>query len=78
VRISAEKGKRMIYEYTSPNGYKGRMYQGARPGCTSVSIRDKNGKEVFHTGFSNCKTFQDLKDEVDDFPEFLKRLTEEG
>lgn len=68
----------MIYEYKSPNGYTGRMYQGARPDCTSVSIKDSNGKEVFHSGFSNCKTFDDLKNEVDDFPEFRKILLGES
>ena len=65
----------MIYEYKSSNGYVGKMYQGARRGCTSVSIRDSSGKEVFHTGFSTCKTYEDLKKQVDNFPEFLELLT---
>lgn len=66
----------MTYEYTSPNGYTGKMYQGARPGCTTVSIRNASGREVYHTGFSNCKSFEDLKNEVDEFPEFLRTISE--
>ena len=35
---------------------------------------DKYGKEVFHTGFRTINTFDELKEDVDDFPAFLEML----
>lgn len=58
-------------EYQSGNGYKGILY-----GRSSFSIRDKDGKEVFHTGFRNINTYDELIEHVEDFPEFIKKLSE--
>lgn len=56
-------------EYQSENGYKGILY-----GRSSFSIRDKNGKEVFHTGFRKINTYEELVKEVEEFPKFLEIL----
>lgn len=56
-------------KYTSPNGYTGVM-----GGVASMAIFDKDGKEVFHTGFRNMNTEEELKEFVDGFPEFMEML----
>lgn len=56
-------------KYTSKNGYTGVMY-----GKSSLVILDRNGKEVFHTGFRNCNTYEELIEQVDTFPEFYDTL----
>ena len=56
-------------EYQSENGYKGILY-----GRSSFSIRDKDGKEVFHTGFRKINTYEELVKEVEEFPEFIRIL----
>lgn len=56
-------------KYTSPNGYTGVM-----GGVSSMAVYDKNGKEVFHTGFRNIDTEEELKKYVDGFPEFREML----
>lgn len=56
-------------KYTSENGYTGVLY-----GKSSFSVYDKDGHEVFHTGFRNFNTYDDLKESVDTFPEFLGML----
>ena len=58
-----------LIKYTSDNGYTGVLY-----GEKSLSITDKTGKEVFHTGFRNINTYKELVEFVEDFPEFLKML----
>lgn len=59
-------------EYTSPNhGYTGILY-----GERSYIIRDPSGKEVFHTGFRNINTYDELVEQVESFPEFRRRLLE--
>lgn len=58
-----------MIEYTSPEGYTGQLY-----GKSSYRIVDKYGKEVFHTGFRTINTFEELKEDVDDFPAFLEML----
>ena len=63
-------------EYTSPLGYHGVFY-----GKSSYAIYDKRGIEVFHTGFRAINTYKELKEQVDEFPEFLKilrRKTDDG
>ncbi len=56
-------------KYTSKNGYTGVMY-----GNSSLVILDANGKEVFHTGFRNCNTYEELIDQVDTFSEFYNMI----
>lgn len=58
-----------LIKYTSDNGYTGVLY-----GESSLSIKDKNGKEVFHTGFRNINTYKELVECVEDFPEFHRIL----
>lgn len=55
--------------YTSENGYTGKIY-----GKSSFVILDKNGACVMHTGVRSFHTFEELKERVDTFPEFLKML----
>lgn len=59
-----------IIKYTSDNGYTGILY-----GKSSYAIHDKNGKVVFHTGFRNINTYEELVKQVDEYPEFLKMLS---
>jgi hypothetical protein len=58
-----------IIKYTSENGYTGVMY-----GKSSFAIYDKDGKEVLHTGSRAFNTEEELKKQVDGFPEFLEML----
>lgn len=63
------KGKTI--KYTSKNGYTGVLY-----GRSSLAIYNKDGKEVMHTGFRNINTYEELVEEVESFPEFMKLLNE--
>lgn len=56
-------------KYTSKNGYTGVMY-----GKSSLIILDRNGKEVFHTEFRNCNTYEELIEQVDTYPELRAML----
>lgn len=56
-------------KYTSENGYTGILY-----GKHSYAVEDKEGREVFHTGSRNINTFEELKKDVDNFPEFLRMV----
>ena len=56
-------------KYTSKNGYTGVMY-----GKSSLVILDRNGKEVFHTGFRNSNTYEELVEQVDTFSEFYNMI----
>lgn len=56
-------------EYTSENGYRGVLY-----GKSSYAVFNRFGKEVFHTGFRGINSFEELKKQVDEFPEFLEML----
>lgn len=62
-------GDRKEIEYTSDNGYRGRMY-----GISSMRICDPDGKEVFHTHFRAANTLEELREIVDTMPEFLETL----
>lgn len=57
--------------YASENGYSGELY-----GLRSLSIRDKDGKEVLHTGSRSIETYEELAEMVEGFPEFLETLME--
>lgn len=48
------------------NGYSGRLY-----GKSSLSIYNREGKEVFHTGFRNINTRDELYRVVDEYPMFI-------
>jgi len=56
-------------EYKSENGYTGRMY-----GKSALSVYDKNGVEVLHTYDRNIDTLDELKELVEDIPNFLEML----
>lgn len=55
-----------------PNGFSGKLY-----GESSMSIYDKDGKEVLHTGFRNASIDSEkaLYEHLESFPEFLEMLT---
>lgn len=58
-----------VIKYTSSNGFTGILF-----GEKSLSIKDKNGKEVLHTGFRTINTYEALVDCVETFPEFYEML----
>ncbi len=60
-----------IIKYTSENGYSGKLY-----GKSSLSIYDRKGREVLHTGSRAINTVEELKELVDNHPEFARILTE--
>lgn len=53
--------------YRSDNGYSGALY-----GESTMSIFDRTGREVLHTGSRNINTEEELIEVVEHFPEFLK------
>ena len=55
--------------YASKNGYIGMLY-----GKSSMIIQDKDGVEVFHTGFRKANTYDELVEQVERYPDFLKLL----
>lgn len=61
--------------YESKNGYRGTL-EG-----TELAVIDANSRLKFHTYASNCRTEKDLRQFVDEFPEFLelmKGVTDDG
>jgi len=58
-----------MIEYTSENGYSGKLY-----GESSMSIYNKDGKEVMHTGSRKPNTLEELKEAVDSFPAFMAMI----
>ena len=56
-------------EYKALNGYRGKIY-----GESSLAIYNKQGNMIFHTGFRTPNTFEELKEQVNNFDEFLKIL----
>ena len=63
--------RKTVIEYKSKNGYLGKLY-----GVSSFSIYAPDGHEVFHTGSRNINTFDELKEQVNEFPQFLEILKE--
>ena len=57
-------------KYTSDNGYTGIL-----SGRSTFVVLNSDGKEVFHTGFRNINTLEELKEHVDTFPEFYALIT---
>ena len=55
-------------EYTSQNGYTGVMEN------KEVTIRDSDGRLRFHTYVTAFQTEKDLRQFVDEFPEFLELM----
>lgn len=55
--------------YTHPNGYTGLLY-----GKSSLVVQNSEGRDVFHTGFRNINTLDELKGWLDDFPQFVGLL----
>lgn len=54
-------------EYISDNGYTGRIYGKS----LLVIYETASGKEVFHTGFRKCNSFEELQKQVEEFPKLL-------
>lgn len=54
-------------EVWHPNGYRGILY-----GKSSYVVTDSEGREVFHTGFRVINTAEELYEDLETFPEFLK------
>lgn len=54
-----------------PNGFSGKLY-----GESSMSIFDRDGNEVLHTGFRNADINSEkaLYEHLETFPEFLSML----
>lgn len=65
----ANKEKHGRIEYVSENGYTGVLY-----GKSSFVIYDSIGRMVFHTGFRNINTYDELVKQVEAYPEFRKLL----
>lgn len=59
-----------VKKYTSSNGYTGVLY-----GKSSLSIKDKDGREILHTGFRNINTYDELVECVETFPQFIELLS---
>ena len=57
--------------YTSENGYTGVLY-----GQSSLKIYAPDGRLSFHTGFRSINTYEELKQAVDEHPDFIKKLHE--
>jgi len=62
--------------YTSPNGYTGVVEKDTFMGFKhwDLSIFDKDGKFVYHATWGDKPTETELKEQVDDFPQFLKMI----
>lgn len=58
-----------VIKYTSDNGYTGTLY-----GKSSMSICDKDGVEIFHTGFRKANTYDELVEIIEEFPKLLAIL----
>lgn len=61
-----------MLEYTSENGYTGQLYGGG-----IYRIIDPYGKEVFCANHSFIMTEEELKKDVDGFPEFVERINKQ-
>lgn len=55
--------------YTHPNGYTGLLY-----GKSSLVVQNSEERDVFHTGFRNINTLDELKKWLEDFPKFMEML----
>ena len=57
----------MVREYKSDNGYTGKIY-----GESTFEVRDSKGMIVYRTKQRTFHTQKQLKQHVDNFPEFLR------
>ena len=57
--------------YENKEGYIGKLY-----GKSSMVIMHKSGTPYLHTGSRTINTYEELKEEVDSYPEFLRKLKE--
>ena len=55
--------------YENKEGYIGKLY-----GKSSMVIMHKSGTPYLHTGSRTINTYEELKEEVDSYPEFIKAL----
>ena len=58
--------------YASENGYAGVLY-----GKSGYAVYDKDGHRVFHTGFRTINTMDELVEQIEEMPDFLKMLEEQ-
>ena len=54
--------------------YENDEYVGKLYGKSSMIIKHKSGSPSLHTGSRSINTYEELKEQVDGFPEFLKIL----
>jgi hypothetical protein len=57
----------MVREYTSENGYTGKMY-----GESTFQVTDRKGQIVYRTKQRTFHTFKQLVQHVETFPEYLR------
>lgn len=57
--------------YESKEGYIGKLY-----GKSSMVIMHKSGTPYMHTDSRSINTYEELKEAVDNYPEFLRKLKE--
>lgn len=73
IKVKSGKGTARVMReteyYKSENGYSGALY-----GESTMSIFDRTGREVLHTAFREINTLEELIEEVEHFPEFVKTI----
>ena len=57
--------------YVNKEGYIGKLY-----GKSSMVIMHQSGTPYMHTGSRSINTYEELKEAVDSYPEFLRKLKE--
>lgn len=57
--------------YENKEGYVGKLY-----GESSMVIMHWSGTPYMHTGSRSINTYEELKEAVDNYPEFIKSLEE--
>ena len=55
--------------YQNKDGYFGKLY-----GKSSMILMHESGSPYLHTGSRSINTLEELKELVDDFPNFIKKL----
>ena len=61
----------MLIKVEHPNGYMGILY-----GKSSMTIYDKDGHEILHTGLRNPNTEEELYEVLEDMPRTMDIITQ--
>lgn len=67
-----------VITYHSPNGYSGKLkawHSIDRGPAVALWVFGPDGHRVLHSGYSNLRTEEQLKECVDNFPKFLESLS---